>query len=90
MGMGAAFAAVLLATPAREASGPPAAVVTVEAESTPTLAQTLQTWQEHGAIRYARQEPNGERIYTLHLENGNQIELRDRTPFSITVASTRR
>ncbi len=89
MGMGAILAAVLLAAPAREASGPPAAPVALEAESTPTLAQTLQSWHEHGDIRYARQEPNGERVYTLQLEDGNQIELRDRTPFSITVASSR-
>lgn len=92
MGAGAVIATALVATPARHPS-PVNAVATAEPaalESTPTLAQTLQTWHEHGQLRYARQEPSGARIYVVHLEDGSQLELRDPTPFAISVASSSR
>lgn len=91
MGAGAAIATALVATPSRPLS--PTNVSTaalIAVESTPTLAQTLQTWHEHGQLRYARQEPSGARIYVVHLEDGSQLELRDPTPFAISVASSGR
>lgn len=91
MGAGAAIATALVATPSRQPASVAAPVTApVAAESTPTLAQTLQDWHDHGQLRYARQEPGGARVYVVHLENGSTLELRDPTPFAISVASSGR
>lgn len=50
--------------------------------------EALNNWYHSGSIKYHRQEQDGSRVYTLQLEDGRHLELRDPNPYIIQLISS--